>query len=154
MENRTSIIKFENTRMIFRNFRGEERMYNDKGDRNFNLVLTEHQAEMLTEEGFKVKVRPPRNEDEDPQYLLPVSVSYKIRQPKVVVIGSRGKKELDEESVGELDYAEIEHLDVTIRPYHWSMPNGRSGVKAYLNSLYATLIEDEFAEKYADVPER
>lgn len=148
------IFSFRDTRMIFKNFRGEERQFNTKGDRNFNLVLTKEQADGLIEEGFNVKVRPPRDEDEDPQYLLAVSVSYKIRPPKVMLITSRNKTDLTEETIGELDYAEIEYLDVTIRPYHWSMPNGRSGVKAYLNSLYATLLEDEFADKYRDIPDR
>lgn len=148
------IFSFRDTRMIFKNFRGEERQFNTKGDRNFNLVLTKEQADGLIGEGFNVKVRPPRDEDEDPQYLLAVSVSYKIRPPKVMLITSRNKTDLTEETIGELDYAEIEYLDVTIRPYHWSMPNGRSGVKAYLNSLYATLLEDEFADKYRDIPDR
>lgn len=40
MENRNFISAVENARIIFRNFSGEERMYNKKGDRNFTLVLT------------------------------------------------------------------------------------------------------------------
>jgi hypothetical protein len=144
------LYSFEGARIIFKNFRGEERQFNNKGDRNFVLVVPENRVAELEDEGFKIRTRPPRTEDEDPQYLLPVSVSYKVRAPKVVTIGSKHHTSLTEETVGELDFAEIENLDLTIRPYHWTLSSGRSGTKAYLNSLYATLIEDEFASKYED----
>lgn len=145
-------IAVENAKIMFRNFRGEERQYNAKGDRNFNLVLNEEQKEFFMMEGFKVRTRPPRDEYSDPQYLLPVSVSYKGRPPKVYMITSGGKTELDEESIGELDFAEIDNIDLTINPYHWSMKNGTSGVKAYLNSMYVTLVEDDFDGKYNSIP--
>lgn len=150
--NNGRIISIPNARIIFRNFSGEERKYNKKGDRNFNLVLTPEDAQNLSEQGFKVRERPPRDEDSDPQFFLPVSVNFENRPPKVLLITSRGKTELDEETVGELDYAELQNIDLSIRPYHWSMPNGSSGVKAYLNTLYATLVEDDFADKYDDLP--
>ena len=149
---RNGITTIENAKVIFRNFRGEERQYNDKGDRNFNLVLDAAAADALSEQGYNVRVRPPRDEDGDPQYLLPVSVSYKNRPPKIVLVTSRNKTLLDEDTVGELDYVDIANIDLTIRAYNWTMGNGRSGVKAYLNSMYVTLDEDEFDEKYADIP--
>ena len=144
------VIEVPNARLRFRNFRGQARQYNEEGDRNFNLVLDEEQKAVFEEEGFKVRTRPPRDEYSDPEYLLQISVSYKNRPPKVVMITSGNKTELDEETVGELDYAEIENVDVSVRPYHWSMSSGRSGVKGYLNSLYVTLVEDDFDGKYAD----
>lgn len=150
MENRNFISAVENARIIFRNFSGEERMYNKKGDRNFTLVLTPEKAEELRNLGYNVKTRPSREEGDENQYLLAVSVSYKIRPPKIVLINGKTKIDLSEDTVGELDYTDIEYIDLTIRPYHWELQDGRTGVKAYLNSMYVTAVEDQFADKYAD----
>lgn len=147
------IISIEDARIIFKNFAGEERQYNDKGKRNFNIDLRKDDAERLRDFGFNVRVRPPRNEDDDPQYLLQVAISYKYRNPKVVLITSKAKRELDEDSIDILDKIDFAKVDLTIRPYNWEMPNGQSGVKAYLNSIYVTMEEDEFSKKYDDYPE-
>lgn len=153
---RDGIIEIDNARITFRNFRGEERRpYNEAGDRNFNLVLTKDQADMLLAEGFKVKERPPRDPDGDSQYLLEVKVNYNNpnRMPRVFKIGKNKKVPLSAATIGELDFVEIKYIDLTIRAYHWSMAGGRSGVKAYLHTMYVTTIEDPYEDKYPDVSE-
>lgn len=144
------IYSMSDAKIIFRNFRGEARQYNKEGDRNFNIILTTQQAEECANIGFNVKATRPRHEDDDVQLLLPVAVSFKYRPPKITQITSVNQVLLNEDTVGELDYADIAYIDLTIRPYKWTRPNGDSGVKAYLNSMYVTLVEDVFASKYAD----
>lgn len=149
MNNQTRIYTIPNAHITYRNFSGEERKYNQKGKRNFNLVLTEEQANVFLAEGFRVRKQEPREEGGSPRYLLPVNVGFEYRPPKIVVVNGKHRTEITEDTVSELDYADIDYLDMTLRPYYWNMGD-KSGVKAYLNSMYVTLVEDPFAAKYSN----
>lgn len=154
MESR-KVIALEDVRLMWKNFGGVAKRFNNEGDRNFNVVLSANQAEMLRNEGFNVKTLVPRDDFDDPtpMQLLKVKVSYRFSSPKVMLIAGKVRRMLTEETIGELDYADIQKVDLTIKPSYWTQPGGESGVTAYLNSIYVTLVEDPLASKYPEYQE-
>ena len=148
-----STVLMEGVRIIFRNFAGKEGQYNREGDRNFAVLLDDTTAEAMTVDGWNVKWLKPREDDEEEtqQAYLPVSVNFeKGRPPRVVMITSRGRTNLDGTDVELLDWADITNVDLIVRPYTWEV-SGKTGVKAYLQSLYVTIEEDELERKYAEM---
>ena len=57
---------------------------------------------------------------------------------------------MNEDTVTQLDVVDITDCDLSIRPYEWEM-SGRTGITAYVDSMYVTIRENKFAEKYADL---
>ena len=150
-------ITIENARIGFRNFSGKEGKYNPPGTRNFCVFLDLDIAQELEQDGWNVRWLQPRDEQEDKQGYLQVAVNFENIPPKIIMISSRGKTVLDDESVSLLDWAEIKEIDLIIRPYNWTLQKGtkneKSGVKAYVKSMYITIVEDDFEKKYLDVPD-
>ncbi len=152
----TQNIKIEGAKLIFKNFRGITSQYNTDGKRSFGVLLDDDLAEELISDGWNVKHLNPREDDPEryEQPWLPVKVKFNLYPPIAVLINSKGKKRLDEETIDQLDWTLIKNCDLLIRPYNYPAMQGRpAGVSAYLKSIYVTILEDEFAEKYADIPD-
>jgi hypothetical protein len=143
-------VTMENVRIVFRNFKGAEGQYNREGDRNFAVLLDDPVAEAMAKDGWNVKWLKAREEGEPEQAYLQVSVNFKGRPPRVVMLTSRGRTTLHEDELELLDWADIRTTDLIVRPYEWAV-NGKTGIKAYLQSIFVTIEEDALELKYADV---
>lgn len=147
-------ITLEGVRILFRNFSGLSSQFNAAGNRNFCVILDDPDlVRRLEDDGWNIRWLKPRDPDDEAKAYLQVKVSFprdgsKARPPKIVMVTSRGNTVLDEETVSLLDTAEIANVDMIIRPYNWEM-QGRTGIKAYLNSIYVTIVEDELEKKYS-----
>jgi len=140
----------EDARIVFRNFAGAEGMYNREGDRNFCVLLDEPLAQDMMADGWNIKRLKPRDDAEIGTAYIQVSVGFKGRPPIMAMITSKGRINLEEADCVLLDWADILVADLIIRPYHWNV-SGKTGVKAYLKSIFITINEDFLELKYADV---
>jgi hypothetical protein len=148
MADQAKTFMIEDARIIFRNFEGKEGQYNRKGERNFACVLPPDVAQQMLEDGWNVRVLAPREEGEEETPYISIGVRFDIRPPRVVLLTSTTRTQLNEDSVEILDWADIRTADLIARGHDWSV-NGKQGTKAYLQSLFVTIEEDALERKYS-----
>ena len=147
------ILQIDDAKIIFRNFEGRGDKFNREGDRNFSLLIEDPDTvDALIKEGWNVRIKEGRDEDEGPFMRLPVKVKFTDYGPNVYLVTGDRRNELDEESIACLDNIDIESVDLDIRPYDWEV-NGRTGRTAYLQSMEVIQRIDRFAARYANVNE-
>lgn len=144
------ILQINGARIIFKNFEGRGDRFNREGDRNFAMIIPhEEDANTLQEAGWNVKIKPPREEGDEPFMYLPVKVKFNGRGPAIYLISGMRRQKLDEDMVGMLDEIDIVNVDLDVRPYDWDI-NGKEGRTAYLQSMEVTQDIDRFAARYAE----
>lgn len=149
------ILQIDDARIVYRNFSGIGSKYNREGDRNFAVVIdNQEDVEKLVENGWNVKIKPPRDEDDSPFMYLPVKIKFNDRGPNAYLMTGKRMNRLDEESISCLDDIDIRSVDLDIRPYDWTVqegtPNEKSGRSAYLQSIKVTQEIDRFAAGFAE----
>lgn len=146
-------VVMEGVRLIFRNFAGKESEYNREGDRNFGVIIDQVTANQLLEDGWNVKYLRPQEGDEEGEETpwLPVTVNFKKgRPPLIKQITSKKHTVLGEHEAEILDWVDIIEADMIIRPYAWEV-NGKTGIKAYLQSLYVKIEENPLEAKWDEL---
>lgn len=141
------ILQIDDARIIYRNFTGAASKFNREGDRNFAVFIDDQDIiDALINEGWNVKIKPPREEGDEPFAYLPVKVKFSGYGPVVYLKTGDRVNKLDEDSIFCLDDIEIESVDLDIRPYDWDF-NGKQGRTAYLQSIEVTQHIDRFAAR-------
>lgn len=147
---RNNKLAIDNARIIFKNFTGKDDKFGREGDRSFSIVIEDDAlAEQLANDGWNVKPLTPRDPDEKVNHFIKVKISYKVRPPKIWLLTNHKRTLLDEDTIATLQYARIENADVVVSPWRWEV-NGKTGIAAYLETLYVKIEDDPFADKYAD----
>lgn len=151
MADQAKTFQVEDAQLIFRNFSGKEGQYNREGDRNFAVILDQDTAAQMIEDGWNVRSLSARDEDDTDTPYIQVAVNFSNRPPRIVMISSTARTPLDEASIEVLDWTDIRVADLIARGYEWNV-NGKTGVKAYLQTLFVTIEEDALERKYATMP--
>ena len=147
---RNNKLAIDNAHIIFKNFTGKDDKFGREGDRSFSIVIEDDAlAEQLANDGWNVKPLTPRDPDEKVNHFIKVKISFKVRPPKIWLLTNHKRTLLDEDTIATLQYARIENADVVVSPWRWEV-NGKTGIAAYLETLYVKIEDDPFADKYAD----
>lgn len=147
---RGNILQIEDARIIFRNFRGEGSKYNREGDRNFAVVIPNDDIkDILVEAGWPVKIKPPREDGEEPFMYMPVKVKFNNRGPAAYINSGGSVTKLNEDTIDMLDEIDIASVNMDIRPYDWEV-NGTTGRSAYLQAIDVIQNIDRFGAKYVE----
>ena len=144
-----NVLEIEDARIVYRNFAGIGSKFNREGDRNFAVVIPNQEvADELIEAGWNVKIKPPREDYEDPFMFIPVKVKFNSRGPAAYVVSGTSVTRLNEDTIGMLDEIDIASVDMDLRPFDWEV-NGKTGRTAYLQAINVTQNIDRFGARYA-----
>lgn len=147
---RGNILQIEDARIIFRNFRGEGSKYNREGDRNFAVVIPNDDIkDALVEAGWPVKIKPPREDGEEPFMYMPVKVKFNNRGPAAYINSGGSVTKLNEDTIDMLDEIDIASVNMDIRSYDWEV-NGTTGRSAYLQAIDVIQNIDRFGARYVE----
>lgn len=148
------MVTIENTQLVLKNFAGEKgRYFNTSGNPEFAVVLPPELAKAMEKDGWNIKQFKPKEDDvNEPDFFIKVKVGVKGRPPRLVLINSKGRVDVDVDGCVVFDYVSAKNVDVILNPYSYEF-QGATGISAYVQSLYVTVEEDELERKYADVPE-
>jgi hypothetical protein len=149
---RVNDINLEGGQIAYSNFSGRPTQFNpDGGQRTVTFVIPEENAQSLMDAGWKIRQQ--TFEDGTYRYLLEAKFTFRtrngqLRDPKIFIVRDGNKLvHVTEDTVDTLDHAEIVSVDAVLGAVYWEW-GGKSGITAYINSMYLTIKENAIDEKY------
>ena len=127
------ILQIEDARIIYRNFAV--------------IIPNKEIADELIADGWAVKIKQPRDEDDSPFMYLPVKVKFNNRGPAAYVKSGNSVQRLNQDTIGMLDEIDIQSVDMDLRAYDWEV-NGKTGRSAYLQAINVIQNIDRFGAQY------
>lgn len=158
MKNNSNSIMFENVKLQSKNFSGEIKPMNDRGNRTCLVVLNiDHARELgfnsvtemvetLRADDWNIKQFKPSEKEpnREPDAYMPVkAVYYRTRQSNIWMKKPNGKGvSLSEDNVGDLDKYYIDYANVIINKHYYDS-HGRQGYNNEIKSMEVFIEEDE-----------
>lgn len=149
-------ITMEGVEIKWRNFAGIKGEFNKLGYNLFTIVVPDYiDVNQMQKDGWNVKWKAVDKLDpeagEFPALEIRINMNSKY-PPKVIMRSEQTKKRtyLSEDTLVELDHADIVNCDIVIGPNHYEI-NGKKGIRAYLRSMWATIHEDPLDLKYNEM---
>lgn len=130
------LIEINNAKILWKNFTGVSGFYDKEGGRNFCLVLPDDASVNFFEQnGYSVAIKSSGVEVREFIRYLKVKLKFNNGEPTIILESNNKTIRVDENLVSVLDFIKIKSIDMSIKPYHWELPNGEHGQIAYLNSM-------------------
>lgn len=133
------VAELDDCRLKFKNFAGAEGMYNNAGERSFQLSLEPEDYEILKEKGFPVKAK----QVEDTTYFsMTVKLGWTNRDGSVygpdIYLDANGKRtKIGPDEAGRLDKLGLTNVNMDVRLFHWTK-GAKEGNSCWLNAMEAT----------------
>lgn len=130
------LIEISNAKILWKNFTGVSGFYDKEGGRNFCLVLPDDASvNFFKQNGYSVAIKLSGVEVREFIRYLKVKLKFNNGEPTIILKSNNKTIRVDENLVSVLDFIKIKSIDMSIKPYHWELPNGEHGQIAYLNSM-------------------
>lgn len=136
----------------FLNFSGAPTPFDKEGGkRYFHVIIEDREIADLFSNEYGMNIKPDKwlaekDPDAEPRWYFKVNVGFNY-PPKIVMIQNGIQIELDENTCGQIDHANIEKVDFGFVLSHWENHLG-SGNTPYLTEIYVTVEDDPLARKY------
>ena len=140
-------LQIDDARLTWFNFAGEK--FGKGGERTFGVVIkSQEDADALQDAGYRLSIKPPREEGDLPFMVLKVKLKFTDFGPNVYLESGGNLRKLDEGSIGILDKIRIASASLDVNPRD-SVVNGVEYRTAWLKSMKVVqFIGDRFAEEY------
>lgn len=142
----------EDAKIQFRNFSGNK--FGVGGPKDVSFKIAPDDAEQLRDQDWPIRFYTPKDDDgeplDDPTPYLKAKIKYETDwPPKIYMVTSNNTTLLDESTINQLDDAVISYIDciIGLSSKPWEL-NGKTGYTAYVNEMYVTIEESNFARKY------